>query len=64
MECSVGVPADHSLAERNTYVRATENNDINITTALCRLVVRGNRQKVLCVVYTTTSFPFSIGGSC
>ena len=34
------------------------------STALCRLVVRGNSEKVQCVVYSTTSFPFSIVSNC
>ena len=29
-------------------------------TGFCRLVVTGNRKKVQCVVYTTTSFLFSL----
>ena len=38
---------------------------INVYCAwLCRLVVRNNRQKVQCLVYTTTSFLFSTSSNC
>ena len=47
-----------------SFRKERERENKHTCTALCRLVVRSNRQKVQCLVYTTTSFLFSLCSNC